>query len=628
MAAKHFPPQRYIARVDAITGEELGGAIDPEELLVHAHRDRHPVEIGMQFAASRLIDMTRNEVLVRQGMRLMNEVGEALAGGIGFATGSPAFERRARRILGVVQREHYFRFREPTHHSEREVRERLAELRRGAAAALKRRGRNPRLQVLLTGATGFVGKEIVKQAAADPRIERVIAVVRTETLRDPRTRTVVKVIGAGERGALLLRRLGIDARAARRFEFVAGDIEKPGFGLPRTTLARLRRSLTHVVHCAASVAFDAPYDASFRANVLGSLNALRFSRSVQDTPGSAFVHHVAIETSYIHGRRKSSMAAESALAFPRHFYNNFYELTKALASIETDRAMIEGLRVAQLLPSIVIGDAHTGNNRGDTKVVNAPINAFGRIKEMVDAAAAGGGAAERLRTALVALVANSFPGDPSAELNLVPVDRVVAGILAAVHRPEAIGRRIHLATDNRIRSADIVRIARAELGVNTRLADPTLYRNLTLPVVKAILLRMDQPKLANALEKLGTIFGGYNEWGQPVHEVGNDVRILGLGIHRPDTQAAFRMLCRHNRYVQEYGKVKDPDEIARREALWAAFVDHVEHRSGREAGFMPAPEFARMLAAEIDLRTFTAAATERAGRSKRGPQARPRQRSA
>ena len=211
MAAKHFPPQRYIARVDAITGEELGGAIDPEELLVHAHRDRHPVEIGMQFAASRLIGMTRNELLVRQGMRLMNEVGEALAGGIGFATGSPAFERRARRILGVVQREHYFRFREPTHHSEREVRERLAELRRGAAAALKRRGRNPRLQVLLTGATGFVGKEILDQAAADPRIARVIAVVRPETLRDPKTQEVVKVLGAAERGALLLRRLGIDA---------------------------------------------------------------------------------------------------------------------------------------------------------------------------------------------------------------------------------------------------------------------------------------------------------------------------------------------------------------------------------------------------------------------------------
>ena len=40
-----------------------------------------------------------------------------------------------------------------------------------------------------------------------------------------------------------------------------------------------------------------------------------------------------------------------------------------MASIETDRALVEdGLRVTQLLPSIVIGHSRTGNNRGDTKV--------------------------------------------------------------------------------------------------------------------------------------------------------------------------------------------------------------------------------------------------------------------
>ena len=38
-----------------------------------------------------------------------------------------------------------------------------------------------------------------------------------------------------------------------------------------------------------------------------------------------------------------------------------------------------------------------------------------------------------------------FPGDPSAEINLVPVDRVVAGIIAALKTPEATGRRVHLA---------------------------------------------------------------------------------------------------------------------------------------------------------------------------------------
>ena len=112
------------------------------------------------------------------------------------------------------------------------------------------------------------------------------------------------------------------------------------------------------------------------------------------------------------------MAREDALAFPRHFYNNFYELTKAMASIETDRHMVEsGLRVVQLLPSIVIGDSRTGNNRGDTKVVNAPINGFGRAKEAV--AEAGDGILSRGKARMVQLLAWRFPGDASAELNLV-----------------------------------------------------------------------------------------------------------------------------------------------------------------------------------------------------------------
>jgi hypothetical protein len=47
----------------------------------------------------------------------------------------------------------------------------------------------------------------------------------------------------------------------------------------------------------------------------------------------------------------------------------------------------------------------------------------------------------------------------------------------------------------------LVRVTREELGANVRLSDPTLYRNVTLPLVKATLTWLKEPKLANALEK-------------------------------------------------------------------------------------------------------------------------------
>jgi len=595
-------PAQYVKRVNKHTGQEIPGPINPDELLIHSYRDRHPLEVAAQFLASRIIRLTGSEGLARHGLRVVNTVGSLMAQAVGAVVGSPDLEQQAKKVLGVVDRDAIFQFRTPGHLVEKEVAARVERLQRDARALLRARGRNPRLVVLLTGATGFVGKEILRQAAKDPRIAEVIAVVRPETLRDPKTKAVTKVLSPQERGALLLRRLQIAGAAAQKFRFIGGDIEKPNLGVAPTAVEGLRRTLTHVIHCAASVSFDDPYEASFRANVLGCRNALTFSLGLQQSEGSPFITHIAIETSYVHGRKRHSFAQEHVLDFPRHFYNNFYELTKAMASIETDRFLIEkGLRVAQLLPAIVIGDSRTGINRGDTKVVNAPVNAFGRVHQ---AAVQANGLNEQLKAWLIGVVANSFPGDATAEINLVPVDRVVAGILAALAAPDAVGQRIHLATDNRIRFDDMMRIIKEELGVTVRRADPTLYRNVTLPVVKTVLNAINENRLADGLERLGTIFGGYSEWGQLVHRVGNDVRVLGLPLRRPNTEHAFRMLCRHNMYVQNFGRVRDADEIARRGALWEQACTALEHKTGHEVGAIAADDFRRLIAEEIALDTF------------------------
>jgi nucleoside-diphosphate-sugar epimerase len=259
----------------------------------------------------------------------------------------------------------------------------------------------------------------------------VVSVVRPETVRDRKTKEVVKVVSARERGAQLLKRLHVTGKAARKFRFVEGDVEKPGFGIAAAEMERLRGTLTHVVHCAASVSFDDTYESSFRANVLGCRNALAFSRAPAGGARLA-VRRPRGDRDLLHPRPPQALDRPGGpLVFPRHFYNNYYELTKAMASIETDRALVEdGLRVTQLLPSIVIGHSRTGNNRGDTKVLNAPVNAFGRAKEAL--ASLGGDWADRARAWLVGRVATTFPADRSAEINLVPVDRVVAGILASL----------------------------------------------------------------------------------------------------------------------------------------------------------------------------------------------------
>jgi hypothetical protein len=64
------------------------------------------------------------------------------------------------------------------------------------------------------------------------------------------------------------------------------------------------------------------------------------------------------------------------------------------------------------------------------------------------------------------------------------------------------------------------------------------------------------------------------------------------------------MLCRHNKLVQEFGKVKDPDEIARRERVWAEALARIEKESGRQASSLEADEFRERIGAILDLKSF------------------------
>jgi len=89
-----------------------------------------------------------------------------------------------------------------------------------------------------------------------------------------------------------------------------------------------------------------------------------------------------------------------------------------------------------------------------------------------------------------------------------------------------------------------------------------------------------------------------------VHAVGDDVKVLALPARRPDTVGAFRMMCRHSRFVQEFGTVRDGDEIARRERIWERAIDDMEFGTGRPAASLSGRDFRRLLEARIDLRRF------------------------
>ena len=80
---------------------------------------------------------------------------------------------------------------------------------------------------------------------------------------------------------------------------------------------------------------------------------------------------------------------------------------------------------------------------------------------------------------------------------------------------------------------------------------------------------------------------------------------LGLARERPNSEHCFRMLCRHNRYVQRFGQVRDLDEISRRERLWWDLMLELEQESGGPVGAMDPEAFRDAVNERLDIEAFT-----------------------
>jgi len=471
-----------------------------------------------------------------------------------------------------------FKFKRPTITPEH--RARLKE-----QAKAKYQANHYKTRLFVTGVTGFIGQEFLFQTAADPAFEEVICLVWDKEIPAGKT--------PEEFRNQILSRLDIADSQYDKFKFYPGDVSKDRFGLSEADYEYVAANVTHILHCAASVSFEAPYLNSFRANVLGARNACIFAQKIQDMPNSKFVSLVLIETCFIHGRQVGK-CREDKLVFPTDYYNNFYEVTKAFASIESERKLADGLRLTQLCPAIVIGRAKDGNNNGDVKVCNAPINTFGRYRHGTSSES-NPPLLKRLEHYLISYLVRHYPADPHATLDLVCVDRVVQGMKAALTRPQAVAERIHLATapGSQITLTDFRKVLADELKVKVRYVNPVYHRWIRDPFIATLLEKRDKDIMPK-LRRLTSIFAAYSEWPQPKHEVGKDVTVLGIYAPRPDLHEALRIVARHNEHVQQFGRIRG-EKVFQRERHWEKFIEAmVRDFSVRHPSQIPAEEFRRI----------------------------------
>jgi long-chain acyl-CoA synthetase len=211
-----------------------------------------------------------------------------------------------------------------------------------------------RLSILLTGATGLIGRGVLAALRADPRVERVYALVRPGSL-----------LAVGEAGH------------TPRVIAVTADLTKPCAGIGPAERWRLAADVTTVVHLAANTSFSQSLDDARAVNRDGTAHLLDLAEHWPRL--SRWVH---VSTAFVAGQRTGAVR-ETDEANVADTWVNAYEQSKAEAEVLVRRARRDWV-IAR--PSTVVCDDTTGRITQMNAVHRALRLYFGGLAAMLPGA--------------------------------------------------------------------------------------------------------------------------------------------------------------------------------------------------------------------------------------------------
>lgn len=291
--------------------------------------------------------------------------------------------------------------------------------------------------ILVTGATGFLGVQLVREVLERKPNATLALLIRDRAGQSARQRADA-FIPPGDRS---------------RVQVFSGDVSQPNCGLDRAVYARLSAETTRVVHSAATVRFDHSLDEARRINVEGTRHILDFAGGARKLRTFAYVG-----TAYVAGER-TGVVREDELAVGQS-YRNTYEQTKAEAEALV-QARLASLPGIILRPSIIVGDSRTGVT-SSFKMMYWPLKIYAR----------------RLW--------RTVPGYPDAILDIVPVDFVASSVAQLLFDKAALGCTVHLCAGPRA-SATIQQVAHRAMeyfsAPEPRFVDPRLFFAVVRPLL-------------------------------------------------------------------------------------------------------------------------------------------------
>ena len=367
------------------------------------------------------------------------------------------------------------------------------------------------MSLLITGASGFLGREVLlRLAAAGTR--PLVLLLRAKDERDL----------AGRLGRLVA---PLDEAKRRLVTAVRGDVAEPRLGLSAAEYAALVARVDGVMHIAATTSFDHPLEEARRINIGGTVQALDLARAVRARGGAGRVDYVG--TAFVAGDR-TDVAGEEELDVGQGFRNT-YEQSKLEAEKRVREAGRE-LPVTILRPSIIVGDSRTGSTTS-YKTLYWPMKVLFGFYGL-------------WRPVIPRLV--RLPVRPDCSLDVVPVDWVADAIARLHDDATAPGRCYHLAAGPKAATIEqLVNLCCDHFGVaRLRYLDPRGSIRVVGQVARP-LLRLAAPRLL----KNGELMIAYTVQNPRFDVTG----ARAAGLEAPAVEAYFRRLIEFA-FEQDFGR--------------------------------------------------------------------------
>jgi long-chain acyl-CoA synthetase len=268
------------------------------------------------------------------------------------------------------------------------------------------------MTVLLTGATGFLGMEVLVRLLEETDAE-IITLVRARD-REHATKRIAEVLG----------QLYDWPPPTDRIRALPGDIAAPGLGLAAHDRREIVASATSVLNCAASISFELPLGEALEINTAGTVRMMALAAELREL--RRIVH---VSTAYVAGRHRG-VFHEHELDVGQPFRNT-YEQSKFQAERELHT---DELPLVVARPSIVVGDRHSGWTPA-FNVIYWPLRAFARG------------------------LLDEVPVDPHGIVDIVPVDYVADALVHLLHEPAASGTVHLVAGEHAVTNAQLIETA-------------------------------------------------------------------------------------------------------------------------------------------------------------------------